>query len=330
MEWDVVAQRAENDRLSAAMAKLIDCNWSQDQKLDQALSHVRELEERVEGTEALLKESHINQTALNVEVVGLQQRVTELESEVKWTKGITDQHLASFDDFGAQVEELEAFVDRQEAANSYDEHMYRGLSGRINWLFRREEALNTRMSDLEDEVQLELHCCHCPASEPGSERGPSGWEPQTESIPWPTRADVDREILEDEEMVDMRVCLREVESESELLEEEAYELASLATAPSVSLRPVSPSVVLESEVTGASTRETTPGPDENVVPLPVVRGVIRSIGRVRPGPYAVTASARQFHVNPTIIHHYLSSVIGGRSNRGVVQIGNAPYGSICG
>jgi len=169
MEWDVAAQRAENERLSAALAKLIDRNWSQDQKLDQALSRVWELEERVGGTEALLKESHINQTALNVEVVGLQQWVTELESEVKWTKGITDQHSASFDDFGAQVEELEAHVDRQEGTNTYNEHLHRGLSGRINWLFRQEESLNTRMSDLEDEVQLESHCCHCPASEPGRE-----------------------------------------------------------------------------------------------------------------------------------------------------------------
>ena len=329
MEWDVAAQRSENERLSAALAKLIDRNWSQDKKLDQALDRVRDLESRVEGTEALLKESHFNQTALDVEIVGLQQRVTELESEMKWTRGITDQHSVSFDDFGAQVEELEAFVDRQEAGNSYDEHMFRGLSGRINWLFRREESLNTRMSDLEDEVQLESHCCHCPASEPGVERGPSGWEPRAEPIRWPTRADVDREIAEDEEMVDMRVRLREIESESEL-EEEAYELASSAIAPSVSLRPVSPSVVSESEETGVSTRETTPGPDENVVPLPVVRGVVRSIGRVRPGPYVVTASARRFHVSPTIIRHYLSSVIGGRSDRGVVQIGNAPYGSVCG
>jgi len=330
MEWEAVERRSENERLSAALAKLIDRNWSQDKKLDQALDRVRDLESRVEGTESLLKESHINQTALDVEVVGLQQRVEELESEMKWTRGITDQHSSSFDDFGAQVEELEAHVDRQEGTNTYNEHLHRGLSGRINWLFRREESLNTRMSDLEDEVQLESHCCHCPASEPGVERGPSGWEPRAEPIRWPTRADVDREIAEDEEMVDMRVRLREIESESEPLEEEAYELASPATAPSVSLRPVSPSVVSESEETGVSTRETTPGPDENVVPLPVVRGVVRSIGRVRPGPYAVTASSRRFHVNPTIIRHYLSSVIGGRSDRGVVQIGNAPYGSVYG
>jgi len=50
----------------------------------------------------------------------------------------------------------------------------------------------------------------------------------------------------------MRVRLREIESESESLEEEAYELASPATAPSVSLRPVSPSVVSESEETDVS------------------------------------------------------------------------------
>jgi len=105
MEWDVAAQRAENERLSAALAKLIDRNWSQDQKLDQALERVRDLESRVGGTEALLKESYVNQTALDVEVVALQQRVEELESEVKWTRGITDRHSESFDDFGAQVED---------------------------------------------------------------------------------------------------------------------------------------------------------------------------------------------------------------------------------
>jgi len=119
MEWDVAAQRAENERLSAALAKLIDRNWSQDKKLDQSLERVCELESRVESTEALPKESHINQTALDVEVIGLQQRVEELES----------------------------------------------------------------------------HCCHCPSSGPGIERGPSGWEPRSESVPWPTRADVDREVL---------------------------------------------------------------------------------------------------------------------------------------
>jgi len=250
MEWDVAAQRAENDWLSAALAKLINRNWSQDKKLDQSLDRVRELEEWVKTTEALLKESHINQTALDVEVIDLQQRVTKLESEMKWTRGITDQHSASFDDFGAQVEELEAFVDRQEAANTYNEHMFRGLSGCINWSFCREGSLATWISDLEDEVQLESHCCHCPLLGSEVERGPSGWEPRSESVLWPTRADVDREILEDEEMVDMRVRLWEIESESELLEEGAYELASPATAPSVSLHLVSPSVVSESEETG--------------------------------------------------------------------------------
>jgi len=223
MEWEAMERRSENDRLSAVLAKLIDRNWSQDQKLDQALGRVRDMESRVGATEALLKESHINQTALDVEVIGLQQRVAELESEMKWTRGIVDQHSASFDDFGAQVEELEGFVDRQEAANTYNEHMFRGLSGCINWSFRREGSLATRISDLEDEVQLESHCCHCPSSGLEIERGPSGWEPRSEHVPWPTRADVDREILEDEEMVDMRVRLWETESDSELLEEEAYD-----------------------------------------------------------------------------------------------------------
>jgi len=193
-----------------------------------------------------------------------------------------------------------------------------------------ETSRRLRAQSGPDKVQLESHCCHCPSSGSEVERGPSGWEPRSEFVPWPTRADVDREILEDEEMVDMRVRLREVESESELLEEEAYELASPATTPSMSLRPVSPSVISESEEAGVSTRETTPGPDENVVPLPVVRGVIRSACRVRQGPYTVPASARPFHVNPTVIRHYLSTVIGGRSNRGVVQIGNSPYGLVCG
>jgi len=105
------------------MAKLIDRNWSQDKKLDTALDRVRELENRVKTTEDLLKESHINQTALDVKVIGLQQRVTELETEVKWTRGITDMHSESFNDFRAQVEELEAFAKRQEAYNQRNNDM---------------------------------------------------------------------------------------------------------------------------------------------------------------------------------------------------------------
>jgi len=83
MEWEAVERRAENNRLSAALAKLIDRNWSQDKKLDNALDHVRELEDRVKSSKSLLKESHINQTVLDVEVIGLQQRMMELELEVK-------------------------------------------------------------------------------------------------------------------------------------------------------------------------------------------------------------------------------------------------------
>jgi len=123
---------------------------------------------------------------------------------------------------------------------------------------------------------------------------------------------------------------REAELESEI-SEEAYELASPATTRSMSLRPVS-SEEEESEVEGASisTRETTPGPDENVVPLPVVRGVIRSTSRVHPGPYSVPASARQLHIDLTIFRHYVTTIVRGWSNRGAVQIGTSSYGSVCG
>jgi len=309
MEWDVAAQRAENERLSAALAKLIDRNWSQDKKLDQALDRVRELESCVEGTEALLKESHINQTMLDIEVIGLQQRVMELESEVKWTKGITNQHLELFNDFGAQVEELELFAERQEAYNARNGKMIRGLSGRLLWSFRHRESLGVRISDLEEEAQLESHCSHCPALELEIERGPSGWTPQLYTIQWPTRGDVERAAREDEEMVEMRMCQMDEEVESEL-EEEAYELASPATTQSMSLRLVLPSEG-ESEVEEASisTRETTPGPDENVAPLPVVRGVIRSARHVRHGPYSVPASTHQLHVDPTIVRHYLTTIV---------------------
>jgi len=323
MEWDLVAQHAENDRLSAAMAKLIDRNWSQDKKLDNALDRIRELENRVKATEDLLKESHLNQTALDVEVIGLQQRVTELESEMKWTKGITDQHSESFDDFGAQVKELESFAERQEAYNQCNNEMTRGLSGRLLWSFRHRESLAVRISDLEEEVQLESHCSHCPASELEIERGPLGWTARTDTIQWPTHGDVERAIQEDEEMVEMRMRQMEEEIESEI-SEEAYELASPATTRSMSLRPVLPSEI-ESEVDGAgiSTRETTPGPDENVVPLPVVRGVIRSASRVRPGPYSLVASTRQLHVDPTIVRHYVTTIVRGWSTRRAVAIGTS-------
>jgi len=96
----------------------------------------------------------------------------------------------------------------------------------------------------------------------------------------------------------------------------------------MSLRPVSPSEgELEVEEVSISTRETTPGPDENVVPLPVVCGVIQSAHRVCHGPYSVPASARQLHVDPTIVRHYLTTIVREWPNRGVVQIGTS-YGSL--
>ena len=329
MEWDVAAQRAENDQLSAVMAKLIDRNWSQDKKLDNTLDCVRELEGRVKATKDLLKESHINQTVLDVEVIKLQQQVTELESEVEWVKGITDMHSESFDNFGAQVEELESFAKRQEAYNARNNKMTCGLSGCLLWSFRHCESLGVQISDLEEEAQLESHCSHCPSLESEVGWGPSGWTARTDTIQWLTPEDVERALREDEEMVEMRMCQEGVETESEL-SEEAYKLVSPAAIRSMSLCPVSP--LEESEVEGASisTHETTPGPDENVVPLPVVRGVIQTASCVRPGPYSVPASAHQLHVDPTIIHHYLTMIVREWPNRGVVQIGRMSHGSVRG
>jgi len=72
---------------------------------------------QVKTNKELLKESHVNHTALDVEVIGLQERVKELELEAKWAKGISDMHSKSFDSFRAQVKELEKFVEEQEEYN---------------------------------------------------------------------------------------------------------------------------------------------------------------------------------------------------------------------
>jgi len=239
-------------------------------------------------------------------------------------------HSESFDNFGAQVEELESFVERQEVYNKRNNVMTCGLSGCLLWSFHHRESLGVRISDLEEEAQLESHCSHCPALESEIERGPSGWTAHTDTIQWPTQADVERAIREDEEMVEMRMRQAEAEAKSEI-SEEVYELASPATTWFMSLRPVSPSEG-ESEVEGASisTRETTPGPDENIVPLPVVRGVIWSASRVRPGPYSVPAATHQLHVDPTIVRHYLTTIVREWPNRGAVPIGTTSYGSVLG
>jgi len=248
---------------------------------------------------------------------------------VKWAKGITNQHSESFNDFGAQVEELESFAERQETYNAQNGEMIRGLSGHLLWSFRHRESLGVQISNLEEEAQLESHCSHCLALELEIERGLSGWTPQRHTIQWPTRGDVERAIQEDEEMVEMMMCQMDEEVESELAEE-AYELASLATTRSMSLRPVSPSEgELEVEGASISTCETAPGPDENIVPLPVVCGVIRSARCVRHGPYSVPASACQLHVDPTIVRHYLTTIVREWPNRGVVQIRTSSYGSLC-
>jgi len=228
------------------------------------------------------------------------------------------------------VEELESFAERQEVYNEQNNAMTHGLSGRLLWSFCHHKSLGVRISNLEEEAQLESHCSHCPVSESEIEQGPSGWTAHTDTIQWLTRGDVERVIQEDEEMVEMRMRREEAEAKSELLDE-AYELASLATTRSMSLCLVLESgVESEADRASVSTGETTPGPDKNVVPLPVVRGVIWSASRARPGPYSVPASTCQLHIDPTIIHHYLTTVIREWPNRGTVQVGNTSYGSVHG
>jgi len=120
------------------------------------------------------------------------------------------------------------------------------------------------------------------------------------------------------------------EDELEILEE-PYELASPATTQSMSLHPVLPSEG-ELEVDGASitTCGTTPSPGENVVPLPVVHGVIWSASHACPSPYYVPATTSCLHVDSSIVHHYISSVVQEWPYQGVVEIGNTPYDAVHG
>ena len=329
MEWDIVAQCVENNCLLAAMAKLIDCNWSQDKTLDDTLDHIWELESQVKMTEELLKESHVNHTALDVEVIGLQERVKKLELEMKWTRGISDMHTESFDSFGAQVKELEKFIKEQEEYNHHNTIMTRGLSHHCLWGFHHHESLGACISDLEREAQLESHCSHCPMMDSEIKRGLSGWTACTDTMQWPTQEDCKRQVREDDKLVKTKIRQEDVEDELEILEE-PYKFASPATTQSMSTCPVSPSEG-ESGVDGVSitTHGTTPSPDENVVPLPVVCGVIQSACHVCPSPYCVPATASHLHIDPSIIHHYVLSVIREWPNQGVVQIGNTPYDSVC-
>ena len=107
--------------------------------------------------------------------------------------------------------------------NARNGEMICGLSGRLLWSFHHCELLGVRISDLEEEAQLESHCSHCLSLELEIERGPLGWTARTGTIQWPTRDDVEWAIREDEEMVEMRMRQMEAEIESEI-SEEAYEL----------------------------------------------------------------------------------------------------------
>ena len=130
-----------------------------------------------------------------------------------------------------------------------------------------------------------------------------------DTMQWLTQEDCKRQVQEDDEMVEARIRWEDAE-DAEEISEEAYKLASPATTRSMSLHPVSP-LEGESEVDGASitTCRTTPSPNENIIPLPVARGVIWSTSHACPSPHCVPATACHLHVDPSIVCHYVLLII---------------------
>ena len=78
MSHDVSAQRAENERLDAAVCCLVDQNWSQGQELARKDVRIKELEEEMLAIKAGLEDQRVNHCALDITIVEVQEWVKDL------------------------------------------------------------------------------------------------------------------------------------------------------------------------------------------------------------------------------------------------------------
>ena len=154
---------------------------------------------------------------------------------------------------------------------------------------RKLEIVVTQISNGEETLMREIHCSHCPCGDGESigniHRGPSGWAPRYQSEYRLSEVNSENAIREDEAEVSRRMWG---------FDEETEEVPIVIGSPSsiisqeVGLRPVSPleldSGESEAPRSPVSTIATSV-PDKNVVPLPVVCGVVCTFFNGRHHPY---------------------------------------------
>jgi hypothetical protein len=290
MAHDVSAQRVEAERLDGAVRRLSDQSWSQGQTIARQDQRIKELEGEVLSLKAGAEDQRVNHCALDVAVIGVQERVKDLEKRCDWIQGLHDDHDASLEDFSVRLDNAEEVLEKQEEDwKKYDRDqkwniiMAQSGSQRHHFLRRKVEQLAFSVSDVEETLMREIHCSHCLCGDGETignlPRDVSGWEPRYQS-----------EIrISDDEIAD---CVRADEAivaremwDGDIDDMEPIEFRSPDSLISQEdlLRPITP---LELDGPGSpESTQATSVPDENVVPLPVVRGVARSARRQRHSPY---------------------------------------------
>ena len=321
MSHDVSAQHAKTERLEGAVHRLANQNWSQGQELACKDVRIKELEEEMLAVKAGLKDQRVNHCSLDIVVIEVQERVKDLESHVEWINKLHNCHSETLDDFSICIDNTEETLEefegnwwKYDGDQRWNVMMMHLGSQRRYVTDRKLEIVATQISDVKETLMREIHCSHCPHGDGESigdiHRGPSGWAPCYQSKYRLSEVNGENAIREDEAEVSQRMWG---------FDEETEEVPIVVGSPSsiisqeVGLRLVSPLDLDsgESETPGSPVSTiATLVPDKNVVPLPVVRGVVRTPfnGRHHPYPTPPPASSEwdTAHHAPTgLIHYYV-------------------------
>ena len=237
------------------------------------------------AVKAGLEDHCVNHYALDIIVIKVQEQVKDLESWVKWINNLYNTHSASLDNFSICINNTKETLEEFEGNwRKYDQDQkWNILMAHLNCqcryiLQRKLDMVETKVSNIEETLMREIHCLQSLCGD-GETIGnlpydPSGWEPCYQSDYHLSEVDVEDCIREDEAEVLWRIWVFEEETK-----EVPIIIRSLASIISQEngLRLVS-SLDLdsgESEIAGSPVSTlATSVPDKNIIPLPVVHGVI--------------------------------------------------------
>lgn len=231
---------------------------------------IRDLEEDNRFLKTSYDELSVSVNNADCNSIALEARVKDLEGKWGWLNSELEEQGRAFEGLDVRMERLEE--SQQSASLSlsklHQSHkdVRNGVWDVLGRFEREQEDLGMRVWEVEQYLMREIHCSHCWDLEPINESRMSGWRPRRMRTPGP-------EGEESESGSGSEVIGGPILPGTPHVGVLGLEYASESESSESS----GPSVIPN------TSRATSP--DENVVPLPVVRGVIRSPVRDLMSPF---------------------------------------------